>query len=36
MIVDIGDETVAEDLRLATDDAEVVLDVPGGFFEIEW
>jgi hypothetical protein len=35
MVVDAGDEAVAEDWGLATGDAKVVLDVASGFFEIE-
>ena len=35
VMVDATDETVAKDLVLATGDAEVVLDVTGGFLEVE-
>ena len=35
VIVDATDETVAKDLVLAASDAEMVLDVTGGLFEVE-
>lgn len=35
VIVDTADETVAKDLILAASDAEVVLDVTGGLFEVK-
>lgn len=35
VIVDATDETVAEDLVLAASDAEMVLDVTDGLFEVE-
>ena len=35
VIVDAADETVAKDLVLAASDAEMVLDVTGGLFEVE-
>lgn len=35
VIVDATDEAVAEDLVLAANDAEVVLDVTGGLLEVE-
>ena len=35
VIIDTTDETVAKDLVLAANDAEMVLDVTGGFLEVE-
>ena len=35
VVVDATDEAVAEDLTLVASDVEVVLDVAGGFFEVE-
>jgi len=35
VVVDAAEETVAEELVLVARDAYVVLDVPGGFFEVK-
>jgi len=35
VVVDAAEETVAKELALVASDAQVVLDVPGGLFEVE-